>query len=209
MNKRRVEKDPSATLTGIFLEIKDGEMYRTKYGPDFEISKHVLDTLSKYNLSSRENASKACPIVLMSFDVESVKYFKGKTDLELNQLIGNWEKGNLSEIAKYADAIGPDIIMLFENPNTYPGKFNKVVEDAHKLNLKVYPWTFRNDKLPAWAKTPEEMYFLMKNQSHVDGVTTEFPDFVVGCYESPYSLGSELQHLSILLFPLLILFLLL
>ncbi|MBC6454997.1 MAG: hypothetical protein GDA43_18800 [Hormoscilla sp. SP5CHS1] len=56
-----------------------------------------------------------------------------------------------------------------------------LIQDAHQVNLKVYSWTFRNEKIylaPEYKGNPEAEYeqFLLLG---LDGVFSDFPDTAV------------------------------
>jgi glycerophosphoryl diester phosphodiesterase len=53
-----------------------------------------------------------------------------------------------------------------------------LVSDAHKLGLKVHPYTFRADALNEFS-TFEEMMQTFLNDANVDGAFSDFPDLVV------------------------------
>jgi glycerophosphoryl diester phosphodiesterase len=53
-----------------------------------------------------------------------------------------------------------------------------LVLEAHKLNLKVHPYTFRADALEKFSSFEEMMQTLLI-AANVDGAFTDFPDLVV------------------------------
>jgi glycerophosphoryl diester phosphodiesterase len=58
----------------------------------------------------------------------------------------------LAEVAKYAQAIGPDKTLIIPtDPAGNPGPPTTLVTDAHAVGLKLHPYTFRNENqfLPA------------------------------------------------------------
>ena len=56
--------------------------------------------------------------------------------------------------------------------------FTTLVSDAHRLGLKVHPYTFRADQLGEFTSF-EEMLEILLIEANVDGVFTDFPDLVV------------------------------
>jgi glycerophosphoryl diester phosphodiesterase len=56
--------------------------------------------------------------------------------------------------------------------------FTSLVSDAHKLGLKVHPYTFRADALAEFSSFKEMMQTLLID-ANVDGAFTDFPDKVV------------------------------
>lgn len=77
----------------------------------------------------------------------------------------------LKDIASYADGVGPNKAALFQTaPRLASSGF---VERAHKLGLKVHPWTFRSDALaPPFETAAAEYAFFF--ELGVDGVFTDF-----------------------------------
>ena len=76
----------------------------------------------------------------------------------------------LTEIARYAQAIGPNKQALIDANGVSTG----LLEQAHALGLAVYTWTFRDDVLPShYTNIGDELraYFALG----VDGVFCDFP----------------------------------
>ena len=94
----------------------------------------LLDTLQRY-----QYAKPGAPVFIQSFDPGNLQQLRSMTQLPLVQLLEH-ELGDLSRIAKHADAIG--IAKALATP--------QAVEEAHAANLRVHVWTFRaeNEFLP-------------------------------------------------------------
>ena len=94
----------------------------------------LLDTLQRY-----QYAKPGAPVFMQSFDPGNLQQLRSMTQLPLVQLLEH-ELGDLSRIAKHADAIG--IAKALATP--------QAVEAAHAANLRVHVWTFRaeNEFLP-------------------------------------------------------------
>jgi len=94
----------------------------------------LLDTLQRY-----QYAKPGAPVFIQSFDPGNLQQLRSMTQLPLVQLLEH-ELGDLSCIAKHADAIG--IAKALATP--------QAVEEAHAANLRVHVWTFRaeNEFLP-------------------------------------------------------------
>jgi len=94
----------------------------------------LLDTLQRY-----QYAKPGAPVFIQSFDPGNLQQLRSMTQLPLVQLLEH-ELGDLSRIAKHADAIG--IAKALATP--------QAVEAAHAANLRVHVWTFRaeNEFLP-------------------------------------------------------------
>ncbi|MBU2869448.1 glycerophosphodiester phosphodiesterase [Colwellia sp. E2M01] len=88
----------------------------------------------------------------------------------------------MTEIAKYADAIGPWKPMLVNvDANTNKASSNGLVEAAHEAGLFVHPYTFRADegRIPEFAKDFDDLLRIYYFELGVDGVFTDFPDKAV------------------------------
>ena len=94
----------------------------------------LLDTLQRY-----QYAKPGAPVFIQSFDPGNLQQLRSMTQLPLVQLLEH-ELGDLSRIAKHADAIG--IAKALATP--------QAVAAAHAANLRVHVWTFRaeNEFLP-------------------------------------------------------------
>ncbi|MDR0235459.1 glycerophosphodiester phosphodiesterase [Acinetobacter sp.] len=191
---------------GLYIETKHPTYFQSL---NLAMEDPVLKTLAKYQYT-REIA----PIYLQSFEVSNLKYFKEQ--LALHKTLKNAKiiqlyddkkaspadyvaTGNkktyadmataqgLKEVATYADGVGPWKPYIFNDSYTAPSSF---VADAHAVNLKVHPYTFRpeNNFLAAnlkcsnaeidaakrcetGANTEYEMYF----KAGVDGLFTDDP----------------------------------
>ncbi len=185
---------------GIYTEIKAPWFHRQQ-GKD--ISAKVLEVLKQYGYSSKSDN-----VYLQCFDFNEVKRIKTELepergmDLKLVQLIttsdsketqeqqnGKWVNYSydwmfkpeaMKTIAQYADGIGPDYHMLIAEGSTKGHvQLTNMVNEAHQNRLVVHPYTVRADRLPAWAGSVDELYDVLYNQAHVDGLFTDFPDKAV------------------------------
>jgi glycerophosphoryl diester phosphodiesterase len=85
----------------------------------------------------------------------------------------------LKEIARYADAIGPEKSMII--PRDAAGKLlspTRLVTDAHTAALRVHPWTFRreDDFLPLDYRGKPQAEIEAFLATGVDGFFTDNPD---------------------------------
>lgn len=187
---------------GIYPEIKVPWFHRHE-GKD--ISKAVLTVLKKYGYTQHSDN-----VYLQSFDpIENKRVAKELMpamgmDLKLVQLMTetsshetmvykdnklipynyDWmfQPGGMTEIAKYADAIGPSKSFLIDEKSTKDKLvITSMVDDAHKAGLEVHPYTFRADEgcVPAYAKNFDDMLDIFLNKVDVDGLFTDFPDQAV------------------------------
>jgi len=121
---------------GIYPETKHPGFYHTK-GYDFEAP--LLKALESFD---------AGPVFIQSFEPEILKRLKGKTNAKLVLLVYEKAPGAgpnipLEEIAKYADAVGPDKHII---TNQSPEEIS-FIEAAHDFGLAVHPWTFRIEEV--------------------------------------------------------------
>ena len=61
-------------------------------------------------------------------------------------------------------------------------QLSSLVSDAHKLGLKVHPYTFRAYQLDEFSTFNEMMQTLLID-ANIDGAFTDFPDLVVHFFE--------------------------
>jgi glycerophosphoryl diester phosphodiesterase len=132
-------------------------------------------------------------VFLQSFETGNLRYLRTLTDLPLVQLLDvegrPWDDSKsyqdladpagLSEIAGYADGIGPNKRMIVPaGPDRRLLSPTSLVEDAHRAGVVVHPWTMRSDAqflAPEYEGDPgrEVRQFL---DLGVDGLFSDFPD---------------------------------
>lgn len=126
----------------------------------------LLRLLGEWGYATRDD-----PVYIQSFEPGNLKRLRGMTTLRLVQLIAAGGKPQdvlleggatdyasmatptgLAEIARYADAVGPDKRLLLDDGA--PPRASHFVRNAHAAGLLVHPYTFRaeNRFLPAWAR---------------------------------------------------------
>ncbi len=172
---------------GIYPEIKNPAFHRAE-GRD--ISKRVLDVLNAYGYSGRNDLC-----YLQCFDPAELKRIRSQyhSSLKLVQLIPGQPKGSalvfkywaqylntradpLSEIAQYADGIGPPLGPL--DTSADKGDYShwiSLTKLAHERGLEVHPYTFKKEMLPEGSNfVAFTANFLMR--TGVDGFFTDFPD---------------------------------
>ena len=89
------------------------------------------------------------------------------------------EEKRLKEFAEYADGIGPWYKQIITGKNKNGNwEISNLVENSHRLDLKVFAYTFRNDDLGEF-KSFEDLLGVALNKANIDGVFTDFPDKVV------------------------------
>lgn len=118
----------------------------------------MLALLGKYGFDDADD-----PVFIQSFEVSNLRALNAKTDMRLVQLVADQggpfdlpdtryadmltTKG-LTEMAKYADGIGPSKnLVIARDAEGRLGKASGLVAAAHKSGLVVHPWTFRAENV--------------------------------------------------------------
>lgn len=146
----------------------------------------LMELVKKYELDKNPEW-----FYVQSFEVYNLKILRKKTKWRLIQLIGEANEkpfdesvtyaemmtlAGLKKIAQYTDGIGPSKKWLVKKDKDQLLATDEL-KNALLLNLKVFPYTFRNESyfLLPFFKTPSEEYeFFIK--SGVSGVFSDFPD---------------------------------
>jgi glycerophosphoryl diester phosphodiesterase len=142
---------------GIYPEAKHPSYFQSVKLP---IEKPLLEILNKNGY-----VDQSAPIFIQCFETAALKQLHKQTKISLIQLIDDTGKpydfvvnkdprtfadlvkpAGLAEVATYAQGIGPskDLIVPRDKEGRWQAHTN-VVSDAHKVGLKVHPWTFRNE----------------------------------------------------------------
>jgi len=131
-------------------------------------------------LESLENADVAeagIPVFIQSFEASILRVLNDRSDWPLVQLISGdpraVEAGHeppLTDIAAYADGVGPNKLLLWSGP----GEPSDLFTDAKALGLKIHPWTIRNDRVGVGYENVEDELNALFDLG-VDGVFTDFP----------------------------------
>lgn len=122
----------------------------------------LIDALAKAGFSAPDD-----PVFIQSFETANLKDLRAMTSLRLVQLIDQREPphdqkvagtgltvsdmvspGGLRDIAAYADAIGPNKLLI--EPRDAAGRSlppTSLVADAHAAGLLVHAWTFRQENI--------------------------------------------------------------
>jgi glycerophosphoryl diester phosphodiesterase len=159
--------------TGIYPEIKAPEFHKNE-GKDIAVI--VLNALSNYGYKTKKDNC-----ILQCFDAKTLKRIRKelKSKLFLVQLMESDEASKkLNDFASYADGIGPYYKQILNTKVAGKFKFTSLVSEAHKLGLKVHPYTFRADDLGEFSSFKEMMQTLLID-ANTDGGFTDFPDLMV------------------------------
>ena len=167
---------------GIYPEIKEPAWHRNE-GRD--ITAVVLKTLADYGYHSSTD-----PIFLQCFDFDELRRIKEdlKCEFRLIQLVE--EDFDVEKVAGYAYGIGPSITQIISGIDASGrARLTDLVERAHRVGLKVHPYTFRADSLPAGI-TSEMLLKVLFEQAGIDGIFSDFPD-ITGRYLRIFNLKAK------------------
>ena len=167
--------------TGIYPEIKQPAWHR-RDGHD--ISPLVLDVLRKHGFATKDDSC-----FLQCFDADEVQRLRQELGWEgrLVQLVGEAPAGAtgpadplladgvLAGLAATADGIGPPLDRVIGRD----GRPTGLVAAAHRAGLVVHAYTFRRDKLPAFATDADEALRVLFDEAGIDGLFSDFPDVCV------------------------------
>jgi glycerophosphoryl diester phosphodiesterase len=183
----RAKEAETGRRIGLYPETKHPS-YFAKIGLPHQAAMLVM--LAKYGY---ENADD--PVFIQSFEVGNLKALRTATRLRLIQLV-DAEGGpadlpgvtyadmlmvqGLSDIATYADGVGPSAALIIapEGPTALVGR-------AHDAGLQVHVWTLRmeNSFLPTQFQRPDDpqgrgdfaSYVQAIAATGVDGIFSDFP----------------------------------
>jgi glycerophosphoryl diester phosphodiesterase len=106
--------------------------------------------------------------------------------LKLVQLVGEEPEyaplltaEGLARVARYADALGPSYKQLVLTTDIPPLHKSPLVDAAKRAGLKLHPYTFRRDDLPAFATDFEGLLRTFFADIGVDGLFCDQPDIAV------------------------------
>lgn len=143
------------------------------------LEERLVEALSKAGLNHA-----AAPVFLQSFEASSLKKLRALSSLPRIQLLGAEPPTDdaLKEIATYAQGIGPAKRMLIPvDGDGNIGPPTDVVARAHKLGLKIHPWTVKPEAafLPkAYGGNVAAEYCQLAGLG-IDGLFTDTPDLAL------------------------------
>jgi len=171
---------------GVYVEPKSPS-WHSEEGKN--LMAEVVRVLGEFGYDSREDRA-----FLQSFDLDALKYarFALNCDLKLIQLIGenSWRESpsdfaylrseaGLSEIASFADGIGPWLPQVLELSGRNSGQSTGLIEAAHRHGLQVHAYTLRADQLPGTIGSIDDAMYILTERLGLDGVFTDHPDQVI------------------------------
>ena len=172
---------------GIYTEIKQPAFHR-KAGKD--ISQIVLEVIEKTGWAADKSL-----IYVQCFEAPETRRLREELgcQLPLIQLLGEdpWNDlvkpgrmddltDALKRVREYSDGIGPSLSQLLQARDADGFlRTSPLVELAHKLQLKVHPWTIRRDALPKEVESLDALHEVLFSRLGVDGAFSDFPDLTV------------------------------
>jgi len=166
---------------GIYPEIKDPQWHREQ---GIDLARLLVDKL--YAHGYRDAGAAA---FVQCFDAGELRRVREELGckLKLVQLVGVEaeyaelvSREGLARVARYADALGPHLSQLVTIDEAHAVvQPSDLAREARRAGLKLHPYTFRRDELPAWAVGFEELLSLFITEVGVDGFFSDQPDIAV------------------------------
>lgn len=175
----------SETPVGLYIEIKDYSFYLER---GFDPAEMLYNSLKEFNLHNIDAVTASnFPMIIQSFEEDSLFRFKDFSDLPLIQLMFWDHKGityDINHIATYAHGVGPNSDYLQYWPQTRLARkrgpspqaideLSDFINVCHARQMAVHPYTFKDDHLTYTATPQTEAQFYV--DKGVDGLFTEFP----------------------------------
>jgi glycerophosphoryl diester phosphodiesterase len=164
---------------GLCPEIKEPR-WHFEHGVD--LADLVLRELDRYGYRDA-----AAPLYVQCFESQELQRMRAElgTRLQLLQLLPASDgtsppltSSALASIARYAGAVGLPYELLVDDrrPRVAPSRLMSLLGAAE---LKVFVYTLRRERVPAWAPTFEELLRIMFAELEVDGLFCDHPDVAV------------------------------
>ena len=166
-------------VVGIYPEIKDPQWHH-RHGID-------LATLLVRQLRTFGYSTATDPVFIQCFDSRELVRVKEElgSEVRLVQLVGPEAEyadlltaRGLRTMARYAHGLGPSYRQLAAGEGGRP-RLTSLTKLAHDSGLRLHPYTFRRDDLPAYARTIEELLEFFFVEARVAGVFCDHPDIAV------------------------------
>ena len=65
---------PDVNRIGLNIEVKIPDQYKEEFGID--VNERLWNILEKFDLHLKENAARTLPIIIQSFDISTMNYFR-------------------------------------------------------------------------------------------------------------------------------------
>ena len=162
---------------GIYPEIKHPRFHH-EHGID--LAGKLLAVLAAHGYSNAGSAA-----YVQCFDADELRRVREDlgSRLQLVQLVGEEPEyaplltaEGLASVARYADALGPSYKQLVSPTDVPPLRKSPLVDAAKRAGLKLHPYTFRRDELPAFATDFEALVLAFFTEIGVDGLFCDQPD---------------------------------
>lgn len=156
---------------GLYVEIKKPGLHHSR---GLNSSAAVLRILQQYGYTDPD-----ARVFLQCFEAAEVVRIRVelKSRLQIIQLFSKTPTDSqLTETAKYANGIGVRISSVVSGEKNDKATLTDLVKTAHQQLLLVHVWTLRDDALPKFADTSEELISYLVKDGGVDGIFTDHPD---------------------------------
>jgi glycerophosphoryl diester phosphodiesterase len=170
---------------GIYSEIKEPAWHHA-HGID-------LAALLVRELAAFGYSRAADPAFVQCFDPDELERVRADlaSDLRLVQLVASEPKhvellteDGLRRVAAYAYGLGPHHSQVAEGAAGRRPRALPLRERAGEAGLRLHPYTFRRDELPAYARSLEEWLDFFIVEAQVDGLFCDHPDVAVRVRDS-------------------------
>jgi glycerophosphoryl diester phosphodiesterase len=181
---------------GIYIEPKHPAYFESR---GLRYDEHLIEVLKANGMILKHEDGALSKVIIECFESSQLQRLRPHMDVPFVQLIKEpWEKADdtgipyvemmnkagLEKIAQYSNAIGP-IKSYYEpqneafiqrcNPDTLVGADG--VNEAHRQNLLIHPWTARNawedPYIPTYFNGSEELQLQYLFDLGIDGIFTE------------------------------------
>lgn len=159
------------TSTGVYVEIKQPALHHKH---QLDVASEVLRILKQYGYQAPEHRA-----YVQCFDAEEVLRLRTelKCQLKVIQLLSETPSHEaIVATSRVADGIGIPLSAVVSGVAEGKPQLTEVVRTAHDHALLVHVWTLRDDRLPKWAPSTDELINWLVRDGMVDGIFTDFPD---------------------------------
>lgn len=157
---------------GVYPETKHPSYFRSIGLP---LEQQVADELKALGWTEKNS-----PVILQSFELSSLQKLKALVNCRLILLLeddASVKPEELNTLVPIVYGLGPSKRLVLSNPD--------LIKEAHKLGLKVHPYTFRSDKpflADIYKQDYKKEYFQFFDLG-VDGVFSDFTDHAINARE--------------------------
>ncbi|HZF32098.1 MAG TPA: glycerophosphodiester phosphodiesterase [Gammaproteobacteria bacterium] len=169
---------------GVYPEIKEPD-WHSRHGID--LGRLLFRKLDDHGYRTADD-----PVFVQCFDPAELHRARTALGSKLNlvQLVGRDRTGaelltpdGLRRTAEFAQGLGSHysqlVVPIAAARAGAPIDASPVVANAHAAGLRLHPYTFRRDDLPAYAASLEQMLEWFFDRIGVDGVFCDHPDVAV------------------------------